>query len=57
MQLYIPTDFVIMKIKEDSNVPIILGWHFLATVGTIIYVKQGRLAFEVAKENIEFVLA
>ncbi|XP_050878343.1 uncharacterized protein LOC127082162 [Lathyrus oleraceus] len=32
-QFYILTDFIIMDIKEDSNIPIILGRPFLATDG------------------------
>ena len=36
---FIPTDFVIMDIKVDSNIPIILGRPFLATVGAIINFK------------------
>ena len=40
-QFYIPTDFIIMDIKDDSNIPIILGRPFLATVGAIIDVKNG----------------
>ena len=30
-KLYIPTDFVIIDIKEDDNIPIILGRPFLST--------------------------
>ncbi|XP_050919563.1 uncharacterized protein LOC127137121 [Lathyrus oleraceus] len=56
-QFYIPTKFVIMDIKEDSNIPIILGRPFLATVGAIIDVKKGRLTFEVGEEKVEFLLA
>ncbi|XP_050916592.1 uncharacterized protein LOC127131717 [Lathyrus oleraceus] len=44
-KFYIPTDFMIMDIKEDSHIPIILGRPFLATVGAIIDVKKGRLTF------------
>ncbi|XP_050878519.1 uncharacterized protein LOC127082325 [Lathyrus oleraceus] len=33
-------------IKEYSNIPIILGRPFLATIGAIIDVKQGKLTFE-----------
>jgi len=36
-----------MKMEEDSQVPILLGRPFLATVGAIIDVKNGRLAFNV----------
>ena len=38
----IPTNFVIMDIKEDSNIPIILGRAFLATAGAIIDAKKGK---------------
>ncbi|XP_050875954.1 uncharacterized protein LOC127079617 [Lathyrus oleraceus] len=48
-QFYIPTDFIIMDIKEDSNISIILERPFLATVGAIIYVKKGKLTFEVGE--------
>ncbi|XP_050908239.1 uncharacterized protein LOC127121850 [Lathyrus oleraceus] len=44
-QFFVPTDFIIMDIKEDSNIPIILGRPFLATVGAIIDVKQGKMTF------------
>lgn len=40
-QLFIPTDFIIIDIKEDSNILIILGRPFLATVDAIIDVKRG----------------
>ena len=56
-QLYIPTDFVVMDISEDSHTPIILGRPFLATVGAIIDVKRGKLTFEVGEEKIEFILS
>ncbi|XP_050884450.1 uncharacterized protein LOC127087584 [Lathyrus oleraceus] len=55
-QSSIPTDFIIMDIKEDSNIPIILGRPFLATVGAIIDVKRGKLTFEVGEEKVEFIL-
>ena len=56
-QFYIPTDFIIMDIQEDSNIPIILGRPFLATAGAIIDVKRGKLTFEVGEEKIEFILS
>lgn len=45
--LYIKTNFIIMDIEEDSEVPIIVGKPFLCTIGAIIDVKRGRLTFEV----------
>lgn len=56
-QFYIPIDFIIMDIKEDSNIPIILGRPFLATLGAIIDVKRGKLTFEVSEEKIKFILS
>ncbi|XP_058742610.1 uncharacterized protein LOC131615131 [Vicia villosa] len=44
-QLYIPTDFVVMDIKEDDDIPILLGRPFLSTAGAIIDVKKGKLTF------------
>ena len=56
-QFYIPTNFIIMDIKEDSNIPIILGRPFLATAGAIIDVKNGKLTFKVGEEKVEFILS
>ncbi|XP_058774527.1 uncharacterized protein LOC131648820 [Vicia villosa] len=55
-QFYIPTNFIVMDIKEDVNTPIILGRPFLATVGAIIDVKKGKLTFKVGEEKVEFIL-
>lgn len=46
-----------MDIKEDCNIPIILGRPFLATTDAIIYVKRGKLKFEVGEEKLEFILS
>ncbi|XP_050889607.1 uncharacterized protein LOC127094885 [Lathyrus oleraceus] len=56
-QFYISTGFVIMDIKEDSNIPITLGMPFLAIAGAIIDVKKGNLTFEVGEEKVQFILA
>ncbi|XP_050877733.1 uncharacterized protein LOC127081527 [Lathyrus oleraceus] len=56
-QLYIPTDFVVMDIKEDNEIPILLGRPFLSTTGAIIDVKRGKLTFEVGDEKIKFILS
>lgn len=56
-QLYIPTDFIVMYIKEDSNILILLGRPFLATVGAIIDVTQGKITFEVGEKKIEFIIS
>ncbi|XP_050897759.1 uncharacterized protein LOC127104621 [Lathyrus oleraceus] len=56
-QLYIPIDFVVMGINEDSNIPILLGRPSLATDGVIIDVMRGKLTFKVGEEKIEFILS
>ncbi|XP_058768817.1 uncharacterized protein LOC131642602 [Vicia villosa] len=56
-QFYIPTEFVVMDIKEDDDIPVLLGRPFLSTVGAIIDVKKGKLTFEVGDEKIEFILS
>ncbi|XP_050914685.1 uncharacterized protein LOC127129574 [Lathyrus oleraceus] len=50
-QLYIPTNFVVMDIKEDDVIPILLGRPFLSIAGSIIDVKRGRLTFEIDQEG------
>lgn len=46
-QLYISTNFVLMDIKENSNIPILLGRPFIAIISAIINVKQGKITIEV----------
>ncbi|GKB54025.1 reverse transcriptase domain-containing protein [Tanacetum coccineum] len=42
-----PVDFVILKMEEDSKVPLILGRPFLYTANAVIRVKQKQLNLEV----------
>ena len=56
-EIYVPTDFVVMEIDEDNQVPILLGRPYLATAGAIIDVKHGKLEFNVGKDTVEFELA
>ncbi|XP_050915252.1 uncharacterized protein LOC127130251 [Lathyrus oleraceus] len=53
-QLYIPTDFVVMDIREDEDIPILLGRTFLSIVGAIINVKRGKMTGD---EKVEFILS
>ena len=54
--IYIPADFVVVDILEDSDVPIILGRPFLATARAIVDVKNGRIVFQVSDEIVGFEL-
>ncbi|XP_071924932.1 uncharacterized protein [Coffea arabica] len=47
----IPVNFVVLDMEEDVSMPIILGRPFLATAGTIIDVKNGKLKFQVGEEE------
>lgn len=46
-----------MEMEEDSKTYILLGRHFITTVGFFIDVKCGKLIFEVGDENIGFLLS
>ena len=53
---FIPDDFVIADIREDKQVPIILGRPFLATVRANINVREGRMTFNIGGEVLEYVM-
>ena len=55
-KFFIPCDFVVMEMEEDSRIPIILGRPFLATAGAMIDVKNGKLSLQVGDEKVEFSL-
>jgi len=44
--IYIPTDFVVVDIPEDRDVPIILGRPFLATVELLSMLRMVGLFFK-----------
>ncbi|GKE05409.1 DNA-directed DNA polymerase [Tanacetum coccineum] len=49
-----PADFVILKMEEDSKVPLILGRPFLHIADAVIRVKQKQLNFGVRTEQMIF---
>ena len=49
-----PVDFVIMKMGEDTQVPLLLGRPFLATGAALIDVKKGELTLRVGNEAVHF---
>ncbi|XP_074291611.1 uncharacterized protein LOC141618416 [Silene latifolia] len=53
---FIPVDFIVMDMAEDSQVPIILGRPFLHTAGALIYVRDSSLTLRVGDNTIKFVL-
>ncbi|XP_058003967.1 uncharacterized protein LOC131180630 [Hevea brasiliensis] len=53
-KFFIPVDFVVLKMEEDVQIPIILGRPFLSTAEAIIDVKNERLTLKVGDEEVEF---
>lgn len=41
-KFFIPIDFVFLEMEEDMHIPILLGRLFLATIGAVINVENGR---------------
>ncbi|XP_017974496.1 PREDICTED: uncharacterized protein LOC108661574 [Theobroma cacao] len=52
--LYSPVDFIVLEMEEDLEIPLILGRPFLAKVGAIIDVREGKITFKVGEEVVEF---
>ena len=50
----VPTDFVVLEMEEDREIPLLLGRPFLATAGAVIDVKHGRLSLNIGGEKLEF---
>ncbi|XP_074313943.1 uncharacterized protein LOC141649146 [Silene latifolia] len=55
-KFFIPVDFVVIDMVEDSRFPIILGRPFLHTAGALIDVKNGSLTLSVRDDIITFKL-
>jgi len=55
-KFFIPCDFVVIKIEEDSCIPIILRIPFFAIAGATIDVNNGKLSLQVGNEKMEFSL-
>ncbi|PNY08906.1 hypothetical protein L195_g005444 [Trifolium pratense] len=49
-----PADFVILDMKEDAEVPLLLGRQFLATGRALIDVELGELMFRLDDEQVCF---
>ena len=49
-----PVDFVVMKMEEDNQVPLLLGRPFLAIGAALIDVKKGELTLRVGNEAVGF---
>ena len=47
-------DFVVIKMEEDTQVPLVLGRPFLATGAAMINVQKGELTLRVGDEAVQF---
>ena len=47
-------DFVVMKMEEENQVPLLLGRPFLATGAALIDVQKGELTLRVGNEAVHF---
>ncbi|XP_021723745.1 uncharacterized protein LOC110691133 [Chenopodium quinoa] len=53
-RVFVPCDFVVMEMEEDTRVPLILGKPFLNIAGVVIDMKEGRMTLKVGDEKISF---
>ena len=49
-----PTDFIVLDMEEDKEIPIILGRPFLATGRAMIDVQKGELKLRVQDDEVRF---
>ena len=49
-----PMDFIVIDIKEEKQIPLLLGRPFLATRAGLIDVKKGELTLRVGHEAVHF---
>ena len=49
-----PTDFIVLDMEEDREIPIILGRSFLATRRALIDVQKWELRLRIQDEDIRF---
>ena len=49
-----PTDFTVLDMKEDKDIPIILGGPFLATSRALIDVQKGELKLRAQDDEVTF---
>ena len=49
-----PSDFVVMDIEEDLEIPIILGHPFMSTASCVVDMGKGKLELSVNDQKISF---
>jgi hypothetical protein len=51
---FVPIDFVIVDMEEDTQTPLLLGRPFLNTAKAILDAHEGMIFFKIGKEKITF---
>ena len=54
--VFISCDFMAIKMEENAQIFIFLGWPFLVTTEAMIDVKNKKLSLQVREEKFEFIL-
>ena len=49
-----PTDFIVLDMEEDKEIPILLGRQFLETGWSMIDVQKGELKLRVQDDEVRF---
>ena len=52
--LIFPTDFVVMDIEEDFDIPLILGRSFMSTASYVVDMGKRKLQMAVEDQHISF---
>ena len=53
-KIFFPVDFVVLDMKDDREIPLILGRPFLAMGRALIDVHSGNLTLRVNDEEVKF---
>ena len=53
-KFFVPVDFVVVEMEEDTHTPLLLGWDFLTTADANINVKEGKISFDIGGEKVNF---
>jgi hypothetical protein len=53
-QNFVPIDFVIVEMEDDSHTPLLLGRSFLNTAKAIIDVHGGKISFIIDGDKVIF---
>ncbi|XP_006606867.1 uncharacterized protein LOC114402069 [Glycine soja] len=53
-QFTFPTDFVVMDIEEDTNIPLILGRPFMLTTNCVVDMGKGKMEISVDDQKVTF---